>query len=651
MRNNKKMSAGITLIALVITVIVLLILAGISIQMLTGDNGILTRAGQASEWSEIAKVEELANIELTDNLIGVKTGNEAQKGLTEILETLKTKGEVDAYGKRGDVSITGFNFGGITSVNVGTTETNKTKVMTAEFTGPQGTGAYYVQIKGKKYPISKINGRITIEKTAISTNDGVSAKLTSATSSDTDVVTVEVTGDDEITITGVATGETTITVKAKDLPDVTLTVNAKRSTALTVTSDTTGCTVSPTSITALEGDEVTLTATPASEKVFNGWYVGTNTTAISTVNPYNYQIPTGNDYVSSVTIAAKFEDNPSEIANARTDRVTYGKYVNYDINLGIGEDEASKASYLDDWKVFYDDGINIFIIAADYVPVSNSYLATAMTNMGAISADYTFPYGVKWTSSTPFKTYKSESATISSETSTHGAKDIFVTRPNGTSNLIDNKGFLGFWKAEMEKTGATKTIDGETNGNDNANARMIACLMDTKVWVGFAGGTLPSGVTGTAYAIGGPTLSMFVESWNVSRTTKLGYNSIGGSGFGYKVNIDGGSYSTKADLSEKADYTGIKRTDTNYTNDLYFPHTGNSEFINCSDYRLASPSANGTNYGMCVKFKGIVTYSSPSSANSGVRPVVCLPSEIGLKTNSNNSNLYDITNNEWDTTN
>lgn len=34
---------GITLIALVITIIVLLILAGVSIAMLTGDNGILTR--------------------------------------------------------------------------------------------------------------------------------------------------------------------------------------------------------------------------------------------------------------------------------------------------------------------------------------------------------------------------------------------------------------------------------------------------------------------------------------------------------------------------------------------------------------------------------------------------------------------------------
>lgn len=43
MKNFRK-NQGITLIALVITVIVLLILAGITIATLTGDNGILTRA-------------------------------------------------------------------------------------------------------------------------------------------------------------------------------------------------------------------------------------------------------------------------------------------------------------------------------------------------------------------------------------------------------------------------------------------------------------------------------------------------------------------------------------------------------------------------------------------------------------------------------
>lgn len=62
--NEKKMKAkGITLIALVITVIVLLILAGITIATLTGENGILIRAIDAKEQTQIE--EEKEKIELS----------------------------------------------------------------------------------------------------------------------------------------------------------------------------------------------------------------------------------------------------------------------------------------------------------------------------------------------------------------------------------------------------------------------------------------------------------------------------------------------------------------------------------------------------------------------------------------------------------
>ena len=50
--SSKIATSGITLIALVITIIVLLMLAGVSIAMLTGENGILTQAGQAKEQTE-----------------------------------------------------------------------------------------------------------------------------------------------------------------------------------------------------------------------------------------------------------------------------------------------------------------------------------------------------------------------------------------------------------------------------------------------------------------------------------------------------------------------------------------------------------------------------------------------------------------------
>ena len=82
MKKNK----GITLIALVITIIVLLILAGISIATLTGENGLLTKANKAKEQTEIADTIERARVDI----LGVQAENESEDitkaQLVEILE-------------------------------------------------------------------------------------------------------------------------------------------------------------------------------------------------------------------------------------------------------------------------------------------------------------------------------------------------------------------------------------------------------------------------------------------------------------------------------------------------------------------------------------------------------------------------------------
>ena len=63
--NNK----GITLIALVVTIIVLLILAGVSISMLTGQNGILNRVAEAKEKTEKAQKDEKEKMQGYESVI------------------------------------------------------------------------------------------------------------------------------------------------------------------------------------------------------------------------------------------------------------------------------------------------------------------------------------------------------------------------------------------------------------------------------------------------------------------------------------------------------------------------------------------------------------------------------------------------------
>lgn len=53
-----KKEQGVTLVALVVTIIVLIILAGVSINLIIGDNGIITIAKKARENTELARIEE-----------------------------------------------------------------------------------------------------------------------------------------------------------------------------------------------------------------------------------------------------------------------------------------------------------------------------------------------------------------------------------------------------------------------------------------------------------------------------------------------------------------------------------------------------------------------------------------------------------------
>ena len=69
LRDTLRRNKGITLIALVVTIIVLLILAGISIAMLTGQNGILNRAAEAKEKTRVAQEDENEKLQGYEKII------------------------------------------------------------------------------------------------------------------------------------------------------------------------------------------------------------------------------------------------------------------------------------------------------------------------------------------------------------------------------------------------------------------------------------------------------------------------------------------------------------------------------------------------------------------------------------------------------
>ena len=97
MKSILKKNKGITLIALVITIIVLLILAGVSIAMLTGDNGILTRASDAKIETAVGAVkEQLKLYQIEKKMQGEKVTPETLLGEGKVSRKIEEK-EKDIY--------------------------------------------------------------------------------------------------------------------------------------------------------------------------------------------------------------------------------------------------------------------------------------------------------------------------------------------------------------------------------------------------------------------------------------------------------------------------------------------------------------------------------------------------------------------------
>ena len=128
MKNNQK---GITLIALVVTIIVLLILAGVSIAMLTGQNGILERASEASYQTKLQNVAESMSYNVTEAITAYYNKN--------YVDNTATDGEATVEAAIVSViasSMSGTTAASDTSVTVtlgtGINTTNKTISGTAE---------------------------------------------------------------------------------------------------------------------------------------------------------------------------------------------------------------------------------------------------------------------------------------------------------------------------------------------------------------------------------------------------------------------------------------------------------------------------------------------------------------------------------------
>ena len=277
-------------------------------------------------------MEELANLELANSTIGARAYGNAEAGIADILSNLKSDNEIEAYGQTGNTTITGITFGQAVEQNGIELEIGATNavVKAATFTSSDPSQDYWVQIRGKKHPIGKINGVIKITKTEIITGTNPTGEITSVEVSPTGVVEAKkVSGTtDKIRITGLAKGTATVTVKYTDEMYTTIAVRVEGYVTVSTQAENTTDnedvgTIDPSISEQVyaEGSSISLTAEVTNNDYqFVGWYEtkdsGTETQK-STNASYTYTVP--NDGTATVVLKAKFEEKPQTLGTSASD--------------------------------------------------------------------------------------------------------------------------------------------------------------------------------------------------------------------------------------------------------------------------------------------------------------------------------------------
>lgn len=225
---------GITLVALVVTIVILLILAGISINLVLGENGIVKRSEEARSKTELAQIKEAADLiyaslETDAYIAGISNDNL----LAEIIEKLDDDFDIEEVSNAGATTrfksliLKDSSNNTITAADV-VVRTGETKTIQAIVEKENVTGSvrYYTNIQGQDYEITLGNNGVELVESE-APGDGpvapafeVTTEITSSALDDANatgnVVTVaktDITNGASIEIVGVADGEATVVIK------------------------------------------------------------------------------------------------------------------------------------------------------------------------------------------------------------------------------------------------------------------------------------------------------------------------------------------------------------------------------------------------------------------------------------------------------
>ena len=567
---------GITLIALIMSIIILILLAGVTIGLVVGENGLIAKVKLAVEMHELeAEKERLEVIKQT-----VAINNEGTVTVDKYIDKL-----IDL---------------GITTLDNVTDNKDESKQLITD-------KGFDVNVKprGENDIIVTINGRAEGGKDDIVPTKAI-IQLTSTTFNTGESITATITHQDEdsgVNIEkcrwGLTTSDQPIGVEEESQytggnftcspQDVIITASLPGnyylhvltvdkagnkietvSEVITVNQLVTKVSMTPTTITMDKGSIQIVTAKiepdNASNKTIN-W--SSNNDNIVEVNA-NGQMTAKNEGTAVVTATAADGSGKSATCSITVKAVIVTKDMiaaNPTLYYGkiVTGYHCNKSGYA--WQIYHADNNNIYITTTDYIKATDC------------------PNGIKGTAMTANDTYKPSLNEV--------YKDY-----NGSTSITNDK--VKSWFSYLSSSYGTN--------NTYITMKKTAYLLDTSAWANFKGEKAD-------YAIGAPTLDLFAASYKKTHPSKYIQFQSGKYGYELKWNTD------------TAYANWVTGAPTDEFNKLYMI----SSTTKASNQWIASPSQQMSNIMIGLGFNGDIGQNWSFNGNEGIRPIVCLSSSVSLE--------------------
>ena len=558
-------NSAVTLIALIITIIVLLILAGVTLNMVMGENGIFGKANNAKDKTEVAQYEEelrICVLELqadaatngeTFNMETIK--NKFVEKVKELENTTEIEFPTEESETRLDGTYKGYEF-----------------YIDDKYAAHIGDKATGISLTTSLEPSGWTQGPVTATIT-IKSNNGIN----------------KVEPDE-----GSKNGNEYIITKEN--------IAENKSFEYTVT-DGQGNTQTKTAVINTIDKNPPADFTITAENTEEGLRItGETTDAESGIDKYEYYAKKSDDeykkYESNpITGLAKGTYDIKVIAYDKAGNSKVAELKSFEVKKEVKRTKISaqdiknnpegyygqtvdytSSNGQNNWKIFYSDGIHIFLITGEYIDLSDTDRLDLNTGMKIFSSS---KYRANWGKIPDFQTIDSE---------------------------------------VLERFKATGSNINEYQDEDNS--KCVSTLLNTNNWKKYMDNENGSGRA--EYSVGAPTIEMWMDSWNNKYPKEKFYwkKSNEKDHYGYCVGTSENPNEYRINSWLISSYEGIN-------DKLYFPY--DSVYNNMYRYATASPSADVSNSILHIQSDGKPDINNGQVTNDpyiALRPVVSLKDNV-----------------------